>query len=188
MNVDANGNLAISLLGIVGAIVAITFAVVAIKLIQQTAEVLSHVLPSAIESVQTYAIPKVKEEVRELVLPISLPKPKKPEAKHTVYALVDENKIVKNIGRTVNVTATTNKHRNNPARKNLKLVHLRDNLQYHEARILEEYYITYYKTLNKMDKRCNQIHGLRVSEKDYDAFMNFAEELSRETVYVGGGC
>lgn len=114
--------------------------------------------------------------------------------RHTVYKLVDKapkkKDDIKYIGRTVNFDATKIRHKSNPYRTDLEAEKIADNLNWYEARALEQHCINKYKTLNKSNKMYNQINGLR---KDYWNNLEFKEvveyglkALSNESLtYVG---
>ena len=90
----------------------------------------------------------------------------------------------------MNFDATKIRHKSNPYRTDLEAEKIADNLNWYEARALEQHCINKYKTLNKSNKMYNQINGLR---KDYWNNLEFKEvveyglkALSSESLtYVG---
>ncbi len=114
---------------------------------------------------------------------------------YTVYALVDLNvtinefpfKYVEYVGRTKNVKATEARHKSNPARTSLELRKLKTNLTREAARGLEQYYIGYFKTLERGNLARNQINGVSPNNVNIDKYNNAATAvLSDESeTYVG---
>ena len=110
---------------------------------------------------------------------------------YSVYGLVDSNKDVQYVGRTKNLAATKIRHGNNPYREDLTLIPFEQNLTFDQARFYEQYYIDYFKTLNKSNNTNNQIRG--ASEEKYKSYYETANDyykfitgLTNDLTYVGG--
>ena len=82
---------------------------------------------------------------------------------HSVYVLKDDNDVVKYVGRTKNVEKRKAAHKLNPFRKELHMEVIADNLNYEEARALEQSGMAYHHTINTLDKAQNQINGIAPS-------------------------
>lgn len=110
---------------------------------------------------------------------------------HSVYKLVDQvTTKIEYVGRTKDVQKTTIRHKANPFRWHLELNVIRRNLNWYEARGLEQHYINYYKTKNKGNLMNNQINGLREAYWNRPEFSDYVffglKALSPESVtYVG---
>ncbi len=95
------------------------------------------------------------------------------------------------VGRTKNLASAAYRHSHNPYRADLNLMPFEQNLSYGEARFLEQYYIDYFKTLNRSNKTNNQIRG--ASEKKYESYYpegnryyKLITGLIDNLTYVGG--
>ena len=64
------------------------------------------------------------------------------------------------VGRTTDVPKREKAHEANPARAGLKLVVIQPNLNYAEARAIEQAAMVYYHTINTANKMNNQINGI----------------------------
>lgn len=109
---------------------------------------------------------------------------------HVVYKLVDGRKQAQYVGRTKDVPRTIARHKANPYRTHLKLRVIRENLNWYEARGWEQYYINFYKTINKRNPMNNQINGLREAYWNRPEFSEYVlfglKALSPESItYVG---
>lgn len=106
---------------------------------------------------------------------------------YTVYKLVDNNQKVQYIGRTGDISATIRRHRNNMYRTNLNFQTIHTGLSYGASRGLEQYYIEYYRTLNKNNKANNQINGVNTkNKKKYEYYSDIARRFLAGETYVGG--
>lgn len=107
----------------------------------------------------------------------------------TVYRLVDNTGDTLYVGRTVNVSATIARHKNNPHRKHLTLKKLTFNkVDYCTARGLEEAYIKHYKTLHKPyedPKTPNQIRGISLLNPYRELYLKYADDVFGSETYVG---
>ena len=90
----------------------------------------------------------------------SLSNKKKPN--QDVYLLYDPNNQneIMYVGRTVDWESREIQHKANPTRSQLKMLVIAEDIPYESARGLEQWGIEYYNTLNKNDKRNNQINGV----------------------------
>ena len=79
---------------------------------------------------------------------------------NTVYALVDDKGVPQYIGRTKSLSTREAAHKNNPDRKHLKLRIIKQNLNYYEARGLEQIEMLKCHTINTSNKMNNQINGI----------------------------
>lgn len=64
------------------------------------------------------------------------------------------------VGRTTDVAKRTKAHKANPARAGLKLEIIQPNLNYVQARAVEQAAMAYYHTINTANKMNNQINGI----------------------------
>lgn len=110
---------------------------------------------------------------------------------HTVYKLVDQitNKV-EYVGRTKDPDKTKIRHQFNVARANLDFKPIVQNLNWYEARSLEQYFIEYYKTKNRGNPMNNQINGLAPkywNRPEYSEYLIYGlKALSSEDItYVG---
>ena len=115
---------------------------------------------------------------------------------YTVYVLVDKKIRINQfpyfhvvyVGRTMNIVATRNRHKANPARRDYILVTLKTNLSYNAARGLEQSYIVLFATLNNGNSTNNQINGVSPTNPNigtYEAAATLVLGDESET-YVGG--
>ena len=79
---------------------------------------------------------------------------------NSVYVLKDDTGTVQYVGRTKNVAKRTKAHAANPARSSLKLEVIQSNLDYFQARAVEQAAMAYYHTINTGNKMNNQINGI----------------------------
>ena len=100
---------------------------------------------------------------------------KKEEKIYTVYVLKDPAGAVQYVGRTKNPGTRKNAHEANPARKNLLFVEEVSNLNYYEARGLEQTYMLYYHTINTANKMNNQINGISLKNPQLQRYLTAAE-------------
>ena len=110
--------------------------------------------------------------------------------KHTVYTLKDKNNTVQYVGRTTDVEKRKAAHRANPAKSNLIMTEVATNLNYPEARGIEQLLIEKYTTLNRNNPMNNQINGISIKNKKRDIYissgMNALNAIMFETeTYVG---
>lgn len=110
---------------------------------------------------------------------------------HTVYKLVDQiTSRVEYVGRTKDPDKTKIRHQFNVTRANLKFEPIVQNLNWYEARSLEQYYINYFKTKNRGNPMNNQINGLAPkywNRPEYSEYLIYGlKALSSESItYVG---
>lgn len=76
-----------------------------------------------------------------------------------LYDPNNQNEIMY-VGRTVDWEHREIQNKANPARSQLKMLVIAEDIPYESARGLEQWGIEYYNTLNKNDKRNNQINGV----------------------------
>ena len=96
---------------------------------------------------------------------------------YSVYKLVDDDNVVQYVGRTSNIAKTEYRHSQNPYRKDFDLQVIHSGLSYEQCRGLEQYYITFYGTLNKLNSANNQINGVSMrNKKRYETYMKAAGE------------
>ena len=109
------------------------------------------------------------------------PKPPKGDeeepAVYTVYGLIDSKKTVQYVGRTKNIDARTNAHKNSNARGHLTMHIFRDGLTYDQARGLEQLLMVHYHTLNALNPANNQINGIRANNPKYRHYIDSANAL-----------
>lgn len=81
---------------------------------------------------------------------------------HSVYVLKDDTGTVQYVGRTTDVAKRAKAHEANPARARagLKLEVIQPNLNYVQARAVEQAAMAYYHTINMANKMNNQINGI----------------------------
>ena len=79
---------------------------------------------------------------------------------NSVYVLRDKSGKVQYVGRTTNVARRAKAHEANPARAGLELEVIQPNLDYAQARAVEQAAMTYYHTINTANKMNNQINGI----------------------------
>ena len=91
---------------------------------------------------------------------------------YTVYALKDSTGKVEYVGRTKNVVARKNAHKNDLNRKDLIFVPLEEGLSKQQARGLEQYYMMYYHTLNTLNKQNNQINGISLHNPNRSQYID----------------
>lgn len=89
---------------------------------------------------------------------------------HTVYALVDQKNMAQYIGRTNSPITRANAHLNTDSKSTLKMRIIKDNLNYFEARGVEQSMIEYCNVLNKGNYMHNQINGIRLGTDNYYKF------------------
>lgn len=119
---------------------------------------------------------------------------KKSSNNHSVYVLKDANDTVQYVGRTTNVSARESAHKVNPARSDLTLEVLHENISYAEARGLEQTYMSFYHTINTANKMNNQINGIGLMNPNLGTYLTAAEgvlgyawnQVSNEVLYWAG--
>jgi predicted GIY-YIG superfamily endonuclease len=79
---------------------------------------------------------------------------------NSVYVLKDDKGTVQYVGRTTDVAKRTKAHEANPARAGLKLEVIQPNLNYVQARAVEQAAMAYHHTINTANKMNNQINGI----------------------------
>ena len=87
--------------------------------------------------------------------------------KHTVYALVDNKNMAKYIGRTNNPPIRSTQHSLTPSKEGLTMRIIKSNLNYLEARGVEQMTIEYCNTLNKNDLSANQRNEIKIGTLNY---------------------
>ena len=99
-----------------------------------------------------------KQATKAVVKAVSKTAKRATEKNHSVYHLVDPvTKNVEYVGRTCNVEKRKAAHALNPDRAGLKMDVVASNLNYAEARALEQISMTYHHTINTANKMNNQI-------------------------------
>ena len=79
---------------------------------------------------------------------------------NSVYVLKDDTGTVQYVGRTTDVAKRAKAHEANPARAGLELEVIQPNLNYVQARAVEQAAMAYYHTINTANKMNNQINGI----------------------------
>ena len=104
----------------------------------------------------------VKQATKSVVKAVSKTVQRATEKKHVVYHLVDKNNNnnVEYVGRTCHVSKRKNAHENNESRSHLTMVVVASNLNYAEARALEQISMMYHHTINTANAMNNQINGI----------------------------
>ena len=113
---------------------------------------------------------------------------------NTVYMLVDEKNKTQYVGRTTNVEAREKAHRQNSYRKHLHLEIIASNLNYYEARGLEQIAMLEYHTINTTNRMNNQINGISPFNKSLGIYMEvgrgvagyLGNQISNEILYWTG--
>lgn len=108
------------------------------------------------------------------------------EKNYTVYGLKDSNDTVQYVGLTNNYSRREYEHKLNPARADLKMFVLESNLSKSAARGYEQFYIDFYRTLNRNNPMNNQINGISPKNRDRDFYLYSALGAMYDEVYVGG--
>ena len=93
-----------------------------------------------------------------------------------VYALFDEDGYVQYVGRTKDPKARANAHRNNPSRENLDFRIVGANLNYLQARGLEQALMLYCHTIQKGNHQKNQINGISLNNNYITDYLIAAEK------------
>ena len=122
---------------------------------------------------------KTTSNVKTNTLAIASSKTKYSEEIYTVYALVDLDEQVQYVGRTENVPARMAAHKANPARKDLEFHILHENLNYYQARGLEQAYMLHYHTINKGNPMNNQINGISLNNDNKTIYIKAVQKFAR---------
>lgn len=109
--------------------------------------------------------PEIANAINSLINEITSNNGKK---EYTVYGLEDDNGNILYVGRTKNPSQRESYHRT--TRAGLKFTRLEDDLTYNEARGLEQYYITKFRTLRPKIYPYNQINGISKFNKQIDVY------------------
>ena len=91
-----------------------------------------------------------------------------------VYVLVDQHQSVQYVGRTRNPIARESAHKRNPFRQDLDFKIVGSNLNYDQARGLEQVLMLYYHTLNTQNPKNNQINGISPNNDFIDEYIDAA--------------
>ena len=113
---------------------------------------------------------------------------------NSVYVLKDDDGAVQYVGRTTNVSKREKAHQANPNRAGLKLEVIQPNLNYAQARAVEQAAMAYYHTINTANKMNNQINGISQSNPKMGVYkeaavgmLNYAwNQVSNEILYWTG--
>ena len=113
---------------------------------------------------------------------------------NSVYVLKDDDGTVQYVGRTTNVSKREKAHQANPNRAGLKLEVIQPNLNYAQARAVEQAAMAYYHTINTANKMNNQINGISQSNPKMGVYkeaaagmLNYAwKQVSNEILYWTG--
>ena len=92
---------------------------------------------------------------------------------YSIYVLIDEDDKVQYVGRTSDVEKRKAAHERNPHRKGLKFVVIASDLNYEQSRAFEQAAMAFYHTINTVDKKNNQINGIKPT--DWDIYKMLAE-------------
>lgn len=119
---------------------------------------------------------------------------KKMQPNNTVYRLVDSGGQTQYVGRTTNVAAREEAHRKNPSRKDLTMEIIAPNLNYFEARGLEQIAMLECHTINTANRMNNQINGISPFNRSLGAYMEagrgvagyLGNQISNEILYWTG--
>lgn len=182
---DSSGDISIAIVGLVIGIAALVISSfnsssntgVVSSLVEGVGSVASSVTSGVKNAVST-----VKAKTRK--------KRDKNKRENMIYTLKNKNGKVIYVGRTNNKNDTKARHKRNPSRINLNFEIEVENLNWWEARGLEQYYIMHYSTLNKANPANNQINGVRKSlwtSAEFGRYIKYGlQALSPESVtYVG---
>lgn len=113
---------------------------------------------------------------------------------HTVYKLVDSDGYPQYVGRTTDVDARKNAHKRDPNRSHLNFEVIAPNLNYFEARGLEQIAMMECHTLNTANRMNNQINGISPFNKRLGIYMEagrgvahyLGNNISNEILYWTG--
>ncbi len=113
---------------------------------------------------------------------------------NTVYRLVDSCRQTQYVGRTTNVDARKNAHKQNPDRANLQFEVIASDLNYYEARGLEQLAMLECHTINTANRMNNQINGISPSNKSLGIYMEagrgvagyLGNQISNDILYWTG--
>lgn len=113
---------------------------------------------------------------------------------HTVYRLVYSQNTTQYVGRTTNVNARRNGHKQNPARFSLDFVVIKSDFNRIEARGIEQIEMLHYHTINTNNKMNNQINGISPSNPNLGKYMEagrrvlkyMENQISNEILYWTG--
>lgn len=166
---DSSGDISIAIVGLVIGIAALVISSfnnssntgVVSSLVEGVGSVASSVTSGVKKAVST-----VKAKTRK--------KRDKNKRENMIYTLSKNGKVIY-VGRTNDDKKTQRRHENNPYRADLHFDVIRENLNWWEARGLEQYYIMYYNTLNKANPANNQINGVRKSLWNSSEFGRYIE-------------
>lgn len=166
---DSSGDISIAIVGLVIGIAALVISSfnnssntgVVSSLVEGVGSVASSVTSGVKNAVST-----VKAKTRK--------KRDKNKRENMIYTLSKNGKVIY-VGRTNDDKKTQRRHENNPYRADLHFDVIRENLNWWEARGLEQYYIMYYNTLNKANPANNQINGVRKSLWNSSEFGRYIE-------------
>ncbi len=119
---------------------------------------------------------------------------KKARRNNSVYVLKDNTGTVQYVGRTNNVNRRRAAHSANPARAGLELEVIQSNLNYIQARAIEQAAMAYYHTINTTNKMNNQINGISPSNPKLGIYKEAAvgmldyawNQVSNEILYWTG--
>ena len=166
---DSSGDISIAIVGLVIGIAALVISSfnnssntgVVSSLVEGVGSVASSVTSGVKNAVST-----AKAKTRK--------KRDKNKRENMIYTLSKNGKVIY-VGRTNDDKKTQRRHENNPYRADLHFDVIRENLNWWEARGLEQYYIMYYNTLNKANPANNQINGVRKSLWNSSEFGRYIE-------------
>ena len=166
---DSSGDISIAIVGLVIGIAALVISSfnnssntgVVSSLVEGVGSVASSVTSGVKNAVST-----VKAKTRK--------KRDKNKRENMIYTLSKNGKVIY-VGRTNDDKKTQRRHENNTYRADLHFDVIRENLNWWEARGLEQYYIMYYNTLNKANPANNQINGVRKSLWNSSEFGRYIE-------------
>ena len=92
---------------------------------------------------------------------------------YSVYVLKDSEGTVQYVGRTSDVERRKAAHKRNIFRKDLDFEVIAFDLNYEQSRALEQAAMAFYHTINTVDKKNNQINGIKPT--DWDIYKMLAE-------------
>jgi len=107
---------------------------------------------------------------------------RKMKPNNTVYRLVDSDGQTQYVGRTTNLKSREEAHKSNPHRKNLKLEVIAPDLNYYDARGLEQIAMLECHTINTANRMNNQINGISPFNKLLNVYMEAGRGVSK---YLG---
>ena len=134
---------------------------------QQTEELIAEITTGIEEFFSADAKAKAEVDVETSTKEESKSKNESNDEGYYVYHLIDPiTNEPQYVGRTKNPEQRADQHRKNEYRKDLYMEIIYFNIPYKDARALEQYEMIRCHTLNRSDKKHNQINGLNIKRDD----------------------